>query len=125
MRRKPSIQGANQAADRAARPRKLARRGEDQAEMRRVRDGRRPMQLDEVGNVLRDDRASLRGREGEHVAVREPTHTRTLANRQRIVAAIAKLASDLRGEVLVQQDLHRRMARSRLEAACSRSAMTA
>ena len=83
------------------------------------------MQLYEVRHVVRDDRTSLPGREGEHVPVREPTHTRMFANRQRIVAAVAELASDLRGEMLVQQELHRSMARSRLEAACSRSAMTA
>ena len=83
------------------------------------------MQLDEVRHVFGHDRAPLPGRQGEHVPVREATRVGVVADRQRVMAAIAELASDLRGEVLVQQKPHRSMARSLLEAICSRSAMTA
>ena len=92
--------------------------------MMRPRDDRRPMQLHEVGDVLGDDRALLEHANGEQIAIRYAAF-HDLASGDDITPAVPKLASDLRGEVLVQHQPHRRMARSACAADRSRSAMAA
>lgn len=124
MRDQQDIERADHATDGAARARNLARRGEDDAEMSRPRDDRGPVKLHEIADVLRHDRSTLEDGKGEKVAIRA-TAGDAFARSDRIVAAIPQLASDLRGEMLVQQESHRKMARSRFAAACSRSAMAA
>lgn len=83
------------------------------------------MQLDEIGDILRDNRALLEHGNGEQVPVREAAYFHDFASGDDVVAAIPELASDLRREVLVQQEPHPRTARSRFATACSRSAMAA
>lgn len=83
------------------------------------------MQFHEVSDVLRDDRASLIGREGQELPVREAVELGPFAGSVYGVAAGAELASDLGREMLVQQEPQFRMARSRSAAANSRSAIVA
>jgi len=124
MRHEQRIQRPDHATDGAARAWKLVRRGNDDAEMSRSRCDRGPMKLHEIGDILRHDRSTLEDAKGEQVAIRA-TASDAFAHSDRIVATIPQLASDLRGEVLVQQESQVRMARSRFAAACSRSAMAA
>jgi len=124
MHHEQGIERSDHATDGAASARNLARRGEDDAEMSGPRGDRSPMKLHEIGDILSHDRSTLEDGKGEQVAIRA-TAGDASARSDHIVAAIPQLASDLRGEVLVQQESQRRMARSRFAAACSRSAMAA
>ena len=83
------------------------------------------MQLDEVGDVLRHDRPTLARGGAKQLAVRHPAEVNALARRLDVMTPAPQLASDLRREVLVQQEpmRHPRMARSRSAAARSRSAI--
>ncbi len=82
------------------------------------------MKLHEIADILRHDRSTLEDGKGEQVSIREAAGD-AFPNSDRIVATIAQLASDLRGEVLVQHEFQGRMALSRFAAACSRSAIAA
>ena len=80
------------------------------------------MQLHEVGDVLRHERSPLGRRQGQEVGIGKAVHFGAFASGHGVMTAIPQLASDLRREVLVQHEPHRRIARSRFVAACSLSA---
>lgn len=84
-----------------------------------------PVELDEVDDILGDLGFPMGHRHRQEVAVGEPMQLGPFSRRDDVVTAIPKLSSDLRREVLVQQQLHRKIVRSRSAAERSRSAIVA
>lgn len=72
-----------------------------------------------------DHGSPFAGRLRQEVAVGQSMQLGPFSRRDDVVPAMAKLSSDLRREVLVQQQLHRKIARSRSAAERSRSAIVA
>lgn len=120
------LQCLHEPADGTAGPRKLSRGGEDEPGMGLGAEDRLPMELHEVRDVLGDDGSSLGRGHRQQVAVREAVQLGPLSRCDHVVAPLPELASDLRREVLVQQQLHRpKSVRSRSAAERSRSAAAA
>lgn len=85
----------------------------------------RSVQLDEVGYVRGHDRAArLRGL-AQQRSIRPIRADEEIPRRYHVVTALPQLASNLRREMLIQDEPHRRIARSRRAAASSRSATAA
>lgn len=80
------------------------------------------MQLGEVGDILGHDGAALLSGKCQEIAIGDAVEVDARSRSDHVMTAGPKLASDFRGEVLVQQELHRKIVRSSSAAARSRSA---